>query len=80
MIKIRKKHPNRTLFLTFLLCFSLIIGLFAYRIGTGICVTEMSAGEPTMKMLEAPFDECLGRNIERTARKAACKTVTNYIR
>ena len=24
--------------------------------------------------------ECLGRNIERTARKAACKTVTNYIR
>ena len=33
-----------------------------------------------MKMLEAPFDECLGRNIERTARKAACKTVTNYIR
>ena len=43
-------------------------------------VTKTEEKRLMMKMLEAPFDECLGRNIERTARKAACKTVTNYIR
>lgn len=64
MIKMRKKHTNRTLFLTFLLCFSLIIGLFAYRVGTGICVTEMSAGEPTMLSREYTLGMIEDRNRE----------------
>lgn len=64
MIKMRKKHTNRTLFLTFLLCFSLIIGLFAYRVGTGICVTEMSAGEPTMLSREYTLGMIEDRNGE----------------
>ena len=64
MIKIRKKHPNRTLFLMFLLCLSLIIGLFAYRVRTGICVTEMSAGEPTMLRREYTLGMIEDRNDE----------------
>ena len=43
-------------------------------------VTKTEEKRLMMKMLEVPFDECLGRNIERTARKAARRTVTNYIR
>lgn len=43
-------------------------------------VTKTEEKRLMMKMLETPFNECLGRNIERTARKAARKTVTNYIR
>ena len=43
-------------------------------------VTKTEEKRLMMKMLEVLFDECLGRNIERTARKAARKTVTNYIR
>ena len=43
-------------------------------------VTKTEEKRLMMKMLEVPFDECLGRNIEHTARKAARKTVTNYIR
>lgn len=64
MIKMKKKHPNRTLFLMFLLCLSLIIGLFAYRVGTGICVTEMSAGEPTMLSREYTLGTIVDRNGE----------------
>lgn len=64
MIKMKKKNPNRTLFLTFLLCLSLIIGLFAYRVGTGICVTEMSAGEPTMLSREYTLGTIVDRNAE----------------
>lgn len=64
MIKMKKKHPNRTLFLMFLLCLSLIIGLFAYRVGTGICVTEMSAGEPTMLSREYTLGTIVDRNDE----------------
>lgn len=64
MIKMKKKKPNRTLFLTFLLCLSLIIGLFAYRVGTGICVTEMSAGEPTMLSREYTLGTIVDRNAE----------------
>lgn len=64
MIKMRKKHPNRTLFLMFLLCLSLIIGLFAYRVGTGICVTKMSAGEPTMLSREYTLGTIVDRNGE----------------
>ena len=64
MIKTRKKHPNRTLFLMFLLCLSLIIGLFAYRVGTGICVTEMSVGEPTMLSREYTLGTIVDRNGE----------------
>lgn len=94
MIKMKKKHPNRTLFLMFLLCLSLIIGLFAYRVGTGICVTKMSAGEPTMLSREYTLgtivdrngefivsgDQKAGGNMECTARRAARRTVRNYIR
>lgn len=43
-------------------------------------VTKTEEKRLMMKMLEVPFDECLGRNIERTARKAARRTVKNYIR
>lgn len=43
-------------------------------------VTKTEEKRLMMKMLEVPFDECLGRNIERTARKAARSTVRNYIR
>ena len=64
MIKMKKKHPNRTLFLMFLLCLSLIIGLFAYRVETGICVTEMSAGEPTMLSREYTLGTIVDRNGE----------------
>lgn len=64
MIKMRKKHPNRTLFLTFLLCLSLILGLFAYRIGTGACLTEMSIGEPTMLSQEYTLGRIVDRNGE----------------
>lgn len=64
MIKIRKRHPNRTLFLMFLLCLSLIIGLFAYRVETGICVTEMSVGEPTMLSREYTLGTIVDRNGE----------------
>ena len=64
MIKIRKKHPNRILFLMFLLCLSLIIGLFAYRVGTVICETEMSAGEPTMLSREYTLGTIVDRNRE----------------
>lgn len=64
MIKMKKKHPNRTLFLMFFLCLSLIIGLFAYRVGTGICVTEMSAGEPTMLSREYTLGTIVDRNDE----------------
>ena len=62
MIKMRKKHPNRTLFLMFLLCLSLIIGLFGYRVGTGVCLTEMSAGEPTVISKEYTFGSIEDRN------------------
>lgn len=64
MIIMRKKHPNRTLFLMFLLCLSLIIGLFAYRVETGICVTETSAGEPTMLSREYTLGTIVDRNLE----------------
>lgn len=62
MIKMRKKHPNRTLFLMFLLCLSLIIGLFGYRVGTGVCLTEMSAGEPTVISKEYTLGSIEDRN------------------
>lgn len=42
-------------------------------------VTKTEAKRLMMKMLETPFDECLGRNVERVARKAARRTVRNYI-
>lgn len=43
-------------------------------------VTKTEAKRLMMKMLETPFNECLGGNMECTARRAASRTVKNYIR
>lgn len=43
-------------------------------------VTKTEEKRLMMKMLETPFNECLGGNMECTARRAARRTVRNYIR
>lgn len=43
-------------------------------------VTKTKEKRLMMKMLETPFNECLGGNMECTARRAARRTVRNYIR
>lgn len=64
MIKMRKKHPNRTLFLMFLLCLSLILGLFSYRVGKGSCMTQMGVGEPTALNKEYVAGRIVDRNCD----------------
>lgn len=91
----KKKHQNRYMELVHLAfkkdisaeeCMSAELTQAPYDYAKMIAFLQKKAVTKTeekrlmMKMLEVPFDECLGRNIERTARKAARRTVTNYIR
>ena len=91
----KKKHQKRYIELVYLAfkkdirveeCMSAELAQAPYDYAKMIAFLQKKAVTKTeekrlmMKMLETPFNECLGGNMECTARRAARRTVRNYIR